>query len=97
MQEGGSGGGDVVTVMGVLRMSTEECDDLSKVDGACGDCRQRALGQRARNTEVKRPGTRERVVRAGGAPEANAELPASLAYVRAWEETLGVGVVGCGE
>lgn len=34
-----------------------------------------------RNVETKRPG-RERAVRPGGAPEANAELAASLAYVR---------------
>jgi hypothetical protein len=31
---------------------------------------------------MKRPGTRDRAVRPGGAPEANAELAASLAYVR---------------
>jgi hypothetical protein len=44
--------------------------------------RQRAQGARARNSEMKRPGTRDRAVRPGGAPEANAELAASLAYVR---------------
>lgn len=44
-------------------------------------CRQRAQGSRARNSEMKRSGTRERVIRPGGAPEANAELAASLAYV----------------
>ena len=43
--------------------------------------RQRAQGARARNSEVKRSGTRERAVRPGGAPEANAELASSLAYV----------------
>ncbi|XP_024384527.1 probable serine/threonine-protein kinase At1g54610 isoform X2 [Physcomitrium patens] len=44
--------------------------------------RQRAQGSRARNSEMKRSGTRERVIRPGGAPEANAELAASLAYRR---------------
>ncbi|KAG0612009.1 hypothetical protein M758_7G183400 [Ceratodon purpureus] len=42
--------------------------------------RQRAQGARTRNSEMKRPGTRDRAVRPGGAPEANAELAASLAY-----------------
>uniref|UniRef100_A0A7I4EJ94 Protein kinase domain-containing protein n=1 Tax=Physcomitrium patens TaxID=3218 RepID=A0A7I4EJ94_PHYPA len=44
--------------------------------------RQRAQGARARNSEMKRPGTRERAIRPGGAPEANAELAASLAHRR---------------
>lgn len=41
-----------------------------------------------RNVETKRPG-RERAVRQGGAPEANAELAASLAYVRHPSNALG--------
>lgn len=55
-------------------------------------CRQRAQGARVRNAETKRPGTRDRAVRPGGAPEANAELAASLAYVCPSNEIVSKGV-----
>lgn len=63
--------------------------------------RQRAQGARARNSEMKRPGTRERAIRPGGAPEANAELAASLAHVRISEDlhvVVGLAIFGsfCG-